>query len=402
MRMPNYLYLLAGLLLLSINVNAQLLVEESGNAAVGVEYDIDHPLLSKFSVGDRGNSNYFMTVSGSGKNSTLKLTRSGGVPYTDHMVIDARNTEMFGLTTNYGIYTTAYSPTLISGSCSSYGLYAVAGNCETGNYGALGLLYGTGYGTGVYGSSSTAVVSPGSTKYAGYFFGNVYATGTIQASNISAPSDYRLKDNIHSLAGNNVLDNVLQLNVVGFNYKQRELDCVDSIGLKVPMYDEDSPILKNEHFGFIAQELKEIYPNLVTEGGDGYLSVNYIEIIPLLVQSIQELEARLKDLEQKDVRKQSSVTLASVPETEKAILFQNTPNPFREETKIGCTIPSNAMSALLLIYDMTGKQLVSTTIVERGNTEVTIKGKSLIPGMYMYSLVVDDIIIDTKRMILTK
>ena len=48
------------------------------------------------------------------------------------------------------------------------------------------------------------------------------------------------------------------------------------------------------HIGYIAQEVQELYPDQVTKGDDGMLTVNYIEV---LVAKIQELENRIKQLE---------------------------------------------------------------------------------------------------------
>lgn len=50
------------------------------------------------------------------------------------------------------------------------------------------------------------------------------------------------------------------------------------------------------HYGLSAQELQTIYPDLVTEGQDGYLAVNYVELIPILIQSIQDLKRELDEL----------------------------------------------------------------------------------------------------------
>lgn len=45
-----------------------------------------------------------------------------------------------------------------------------------------------------------------------------------------------------------------------------------------------------------AQELQKLYPDLVMEGEDGYLSVNYPGLVPLLLRSIQELKAELDEV----------------------------------------------------------------------------------------------------------
>ena len=50
------------------------------------------------------------------------------------------------------------------------------------------------------------------------------------------------------------------------------------------------------HYGFVAQELQEIAPELIREDGAGYLSINYIELIPLLVQKVQDLSAEVEEL----------------------------------------------------------------------------------------------------------
>ena len=54
---------------------------------------------------------------------------------------------------------------------------------------------------------------------------------------------------------------------------------------------------KDLQYGFIAQEIEQVYPHLVNTSSDGYKSVNYIQVIPLLVKELQESQAKLNDLE---------------------------------------------------------------------------------------------------------
>ena len=51
---------------------------------------------------------------------------------------------------------------------------------------------------------------------------------------------------------------------------------------------------------------------------------------------------------------------------------------------------------------MNGGQLKSISIPERGKGNVTIQGSEFSAGMYLYALIADGKVIDTKRMILTK
>ena len=87
---------------------------------------------------------------------------------------------------------------------------------------------------------------------------------------------------------------------------------------------------------------------------------------------------------------------------EKAILYQNTPNPFSSNTEIVCNLPETAKNATLYIYNLQGVELKSYPIIQTGLNTITVTGSELTAGMYLYSLVVDNEIVDTKRMILTK
>ena len=54
-----------------------------------------------------------------------------------------------------------------------------------------------------------------------------------------------------------------------------------------------------QELGFLAQDLESIIPEAVTTDSDGNKLVNYNTIIPVLVGAIQELEAKVIELEQK-------------------------------------------------------------------------------------------------------
>lgn len=87
---------------------------------------------------------------------------------------------------------------------------------------------------------------------------------------------------------------------------------------------------------------------------------------------------------------------------ETSSLEQNAPNPFSEKTIIRFSLADEVKSATLFIYDMSGKQLRSYNLHERGDSLVNIVGGELDAGMYMYSLIADGLLIGTKQMILTE
>lgn len=82
-------------------------------------------------------------------------------------------------------------------------------------------------------------------------------------------------------------------------------------------------------------------------------------------------------------------------------LFQNTPNPFSDNTVIKYVIPQDVQNANLLIYDMNGKQIEQFVLTQKGMGSIVLEGSHLEAGMYLYSLIVDSKVIDVKRMILT-
>ena len=53
----------------------------------------------------------------------------------------------------------------------------------------------------------------------------------------------------------------------------------------------------NKHeFGFIAQELKEVLPEVVIEGDDGVLSVDYGKLATVAIKAIQEQQSQIDEL----------------------------------------------------------------------------------------------------------
>ena len=130
-------------------------------------------------------------------------------------------------------------------------------------------------------------------------------------------------------------------------------------------------------------------------------------MIPLLLQSIKDLKSKIENatiMSHPVSRRSLSSSVTNIEEysTVATLLEQNNPNPFKEKTVVRFNIPEKIRLAYLYIYDMTGKQIEKIRINERGLGSVSIHGGNLAAGMYLYSLIVDDEEVATKRMILTK
>jgi len=49
----------------------------------------------------------------------------------------------------------------------------------------------------------------------------------------------------------------------------------------------------------IAQEVQSVLPEVVTERETGYLAVDYVKLVPVLIEAIKELSAKIDRLENK-------------------------------------------------------------------------------------------------------
>lgn len=304
---------------------------------------------------------------------------------------------------NIGLFGEASSPAAL-GSGRAIGVLGTASNSSSGyNYGVFGRIGGSQNGAAIYGRTDGLMGFYIDGRYAGYFCGPTYVEGTITATDFISPSDIRLKENIVSLsdAGNGTtLNNLLGMNVIEYNYKSRELPEAERDTLN---HSNESSIQSERHYGLSAQELQAIYPNLVKEGQDGYLGVNYVELVPVLIRAIQELKGELDAVKGTSAaaRRAPAATTINDAFGSGNVLYQNTPNPFKEQTTVRFSLADDAQSASICIFDMTGKMLKNLPI-SKGDTSVSVNGWELGEGMFLYTLIVNGKEIDTKRMIITK
>ncbi len=103
-------------------------------------------------------------------------------------------------------------------------------------------------------------------------------TCAINASTgITCSSDERLKTDIVDLSSS-TLDAITQLRTVKYKWNS-------------------GPEITQTHIGFIAQNMQQYFPELVTQNADGMLSVNYANITPVLAEGIKELDIKIKNIQ---------------------------------------------------------------------------------------------------------
>ena len=159
------------------------------------------------------------------------------------------------------------------------------------------------------------------------------------------------------------------------------------------------------HYGFIAQEVHEIFPELVYEDDEGILGIDYVSLIPLLIEELKHQNETIIYLKEAIKKLELSTNFSSVLNFESSSLgslYQNYPNPFNESTTIKLKLSESVTTAILCLYDLRGNQIKSYTIEQRNDVDIIIAGSELQPGMYLYSLLADGKLIDTKTIILTK
>ena len=107
--------------------------------------------------------------------------------------------------------------------------------------------------------------------------GNICATGTIGAC-----SDIRYKKDIISI--NNSLSSVLALNGIYYYWKKNEFPDMQFTG--------------NRQVGFSAQEMEKLFPEMVMTDANGYKSVDYGRLTPVLVEAIKEQQEQINAQQQ--------------------------------------------------------------------------------------------------------
>ena len=257
---------------------------------------------SRFVINEAGNSAYqawiynpSISVSG----AALAVRSHQGSGGSNHIMALSAHTFIGASNNLYGGKLAAYNSTP-TGTGRSYGVYGQAGNASSGyNYSVYGYLYGTSAGAAVFGTVNGLGDLGLSQQWAGYFRGDTKVEGTLWVNSTSFTSDEKLKTNIASLESSETISNLLKINPVKYNLKQFEITATGGDTLNVSKYyDESSQVFQKARYGVIAQELQEIYPDLVYTDGNGNLGVDYIELVPILVKAFQLQQRKLEELEE--------------------------------------------------------------------------------------------------------
>lgn len=169
-------------------------------------------------------------------------------------------------TSFYGQSATFSSNVSIASSAS------IAGSLSLANVNSSGIITSTGINVG----SAVTITSGGINVNSGSLnvgSGGINVTGIITATDFNATSDRNLKENIKIVI--DPIEKISKINGVEFSWKSN----------------------KAQSIGVIAQELEEIFPELVTQN-DSHKTVNYNGLIGVLIEAVKEQQKQINSLKE--------------------------------------------------------------------------------------------------------
>ncbi len=298
--------LLTIFLVASLGCNAQLRVDSKGHTGFG----LDSVQLSTADAGTWGNNRYQVYVVGNRHGLYSECFRPDyGTGFG--IALDGFS-DVNGANFSVGLKSTAMSKNGGTGSGRAYGLLACAGNAASGyNYAVFGSLANQSKGAAIFGTVTHDNMGNSiNGRYAGYFMGNVkiigdvsVVGGTVYSNAVSNSSSETTNYELFHESSETALERMTSLTPIEYKYNhellQEELlqksNTVDATPVDLKLLDIESP--DKTHYGIPVEELEKTFPNLVYESADGNKYVNYIEMIPVLVEAMKELTGKVTKIE---------------------------------------------------------------------------------------------------------
>lgn len=239
----------------------------------------------------------------------------------------------------------------------------------------------------------------------------VYGNGNAYGLNFISTSDKRLKTNLKEIES--PMDKVKKL--TGYTYQWDQNYVRPSVKLRGGGNLKDT----TTYVGLLAQDVYDVLPEAVFFDEDSLMGLNYPCLVALLVNAMKEQQQQIDSLKQthqkilsvvkgktrKDVQVGDSL-LELITPTETLqpgmVLYQNQPNPFQKETTIKIYSADGISNGQLLITNLNGELITSYKVNGKGDFQLVVEAAALKPGIYLYTLVVDNKEVATRKMILTQ
>jgi Chaperone of endosialidase/Secretion system C-terminal sorting domain len=220
--------------------------------------------------------------------------------------------------------------------------------------------------------------------------------GGISSSGTLLSSDKRFKQNIKPV--DDALSLIRRLQGTKYEFRTEEF--------------KDRNFPQGNQYGFIAQDVEKVIPEMAFENSDGYYVVNYTMLIPVLTEAIKQQDktiteqaTTITELRTEIAELRSAFNDFKAGQAANGVegyrLEQNAPNPFSQNTVIGYAVPAGTTGARVNVYDLAGRLVKSFNIADQSG-QITINAGDMSNGLYVYDLQVNGRQILERKMTVVK
>jgi hypothetical protein len=245
----------------------------------------------------------------------------------------------------------------------------------------------------------------------------------LRVNGVNITSDARLKENVKSLS--NPLSLLNMVNGVSYNYSLVEIqknrrqngyksfESVNEsskgsqISVNAESSSKDSEYQKVQaeidrreaqeaartRIGFLAQDIQKVLPELVQTDDKGVMSIDYIGFIPLIVESIKEMQGTIEEQSQQIETLQNMIggtkaDLRSGVSNEETNTLGEAKLYNAADASVSYVLPVNYSIAHLQVYDITGRLLKKIKLGNSTN-RVDLDSSEIGYGTFFYTLIID-------------
>lgn len=273
-----------------------------------------------------------------------------------------------------------------------------------------------------YGEQASTVVS----YYDPAKNSNFVFNTNLRVNGVNITSDARMKDNIQPIE--NPIDILSKVDGVSYTYRLSEIKnnreskenafsetsetttIVDGAltekelrneQIKKEIEEREKAEANRKRIGFMAQDIQKVLPELVQTDEKGIMSIDYIGFIPLIVESLKQMQQTIQD-QQKEIE-----TLQSLLPPETKSMFRSTSNEEvsvvegaklynRAGASVAYTLPAVYTTACLRVFDISGRMLKKVDLTS-DNSIVELVSSEIGYGTFIYALFVDGEKADTLK-----
>lgn len=196
-------------------------------------------------------------------------------------------------------------------------------------------------------------------------------------------------------------------NVDGQTHRMR-IDAIGNVGINTGEFNSPTATLhvdaafkpndpgSNSNIRF--EHLQNGHGNILVIDDQGYV---YDSGKPLEnAKSISDMRNELNELKSEFTLMKFNMEQSAIQSTTTGNqLFQNTPNPTSGKTTIGYQLNGKQTNARIAIYNLQHQQMSNITLdVKEGKSEISVNVSNYANGTYVYALLINDVLIDSKKM----